>query len=147
MLVFGLFVSMLLYFSSSYWFIHFQWCGHCKALEPTWIETSEKLADEVHFGDVSYYFLFLSQVDATEEYGLAHRFEIHAFPTVILFADVVDLIAIDLQGKQYHFDGSRTEEGLSDFALNLYKAKPSDDIPSMPNIVIVMIQVGVVNSV
>ena len=135
---------MLLYTSSIYYFIHFQWCGHCKALEPTWIATSDKLADQVHFGDVSYCLLVYMQVDATEEYGLAHRFEIHAFPTVILFADVFSFLSIDSQGKQYHFDGSRTEEGLSDFALNLYKAKPSDDIPKMPNIVIVMIQVLVV---
>lgn len=65
-----------------------QWCGHCKALEPTWIEVAGKLKDEVHFGDVFVVYVNDYQVDATEEYGLAHRFGVRAYPTLILFAEV-----------------------------------------------------------
>ncbi|KAK8814493.1 hypothetical protein WA538_000312, partial [Blastocystis sp. DL] len=102
------------------WFIRFYapWCGHCKALKPTWDKASDDLKDKVHFGDV----------DATEEFGLARRFSIHSFPTVILFAE----------GKYYYFDGSRTVTGIEDFALSLYKTREANDVPPMPNMLVVL---------
>ncbi|CBK23545.2 uncharacterized protein [Blastocystis hominis] len=102
------------------WFIRFYapWCGHCKALKPTWDEAAEKLKGQVHFGDV----------DATEETGLSKRFRIRGYPTVLLFSE----------GKYYAFDGSRTVQGLEDFSLHLYKMKQSKPVPAMPNIVSIL---------
>ncbi|KAK8800198.1 hypothetical protein WA171_004833, partial [Blastocystis sp. BT1] len=104
------------------WFLRFYapWCGHCKALKPTWEQAAEELKGQVHFGDV----------DATEEFGLAHRFNIRSYPTVILIAF----------GKYYSFDGSRTLESIKDFALNLYPHKEAHAVPRMPFFLTILYQ-------
>ena len=65
------------------------WCGHCKHLAPTYTQAAETLAAE-HEGAV------LAKVDAAEHTGLAARFNIESFPTLVLFRN----------GQPHDFEGS-----------------------------------------
>ena len=61
--------------SKDIWMVEFYapWCGHCKALEPEWNEAASKLKGKVKF----------AKVDATAENGLAQRFQIQGYPTIM----------------------------------------------------------------
>ena len=56
------------YGSKDIWFVEFYapWCGHCKKLEPEWNEVATAMKGKVKF----------AKVDATEEQGLAQRFQV-----------------------------------------------------------------------
>lgn len=68
------------------WFVKFYapWCGHCKALAPTWDELAAKIeADHANDG------IIIAKVDVSEpsNRALARRFDITGFPTLIYFAN------------------------------------------------------------
>eukprot|EP00760_Papus_ankaliazontas_P006790 PhM_4_TR13172/c0_g2_i1/m.15404/K09582/PDIA4, ERP72; protein disulfide-isomerase A4 len=85
------------------------WCGHCKALEPTWTSIAGKLkVAGVQVG----------RVDATQYDDLATRFEINAYPT---------LIFLDKKMNMYlPYEGPRSEDALLDFALVGSREVPED---------------------
>eukprot|EP01128_Nolandella_sp_AFSM9_P001854 TRINITY_DN12259_c0_g1_i1.p1 TRINITY_DN12259_c0_g1~~TRINITY_DN12259_c0_g1_i1.p1 ORF type:complete len:229 (+),score=88.31 TRINITY_DN12259_c0_g1_i1:58-687(+) len=89
------------------WFVEFYapWCGHCKRLEPVWAELANTLEGEVT----------VASVDATEFKGLARRFNINGFPTLILFKE----------GYYYRFTGPDREEAtLLKYVRELYPHSP-----------------------
>eukprot|EP01057_Protomagalhaensia_wolfi_P000509 Protomagalhaensia_wolfi_Nauph_80__508@NODE_1287_length_1612_cov_11_752702_g961_i1_p1_GENE_NODE_1287_length_1612_cov_11_752702_g961_i1NODE_1287_length_1612_cov_11_752702_g961_i1_p1_ORF_typecomplete_len315_score68_39Thioredoxin/PF00085_20/92Thioredoxin/PF00085_20/1_9e31Thioredoxin/PF00085_20/9_1e02Thioredoxin_6/PF13848_6/4_3e03Thioredoxin_6/PF13848_6/0_16Thioredoxin_6/PF13848_6/7_8e06TraF/PF13728_6/3_3e08TraF/PF13728_6/1_4e02AhpCTSA/PF00578_21/8_4e07Thioredoxin_8/PF13905_6/0_00026Thioredoxin_8/PF1 len=59
------------------WFVKFYapWCGHCKALAPTWDEMAKELEGKVK----------VAKVNADRDKTLAARFQVQGFPTLILF--------------------------------------------------------------
>jgi len=63
--------------SNDVWMVEFYapWCGHCKNLAPHWKAAAQEMEGRVKFG----------MVDATQEQGLASRFEIKGFPTIKYF--------------------------------------------------------------
>jgi len=99
--------------ASGVWFVEFYapWCGHCKALTPTW----DKLATEVK-GKFN-----IAKVDATEEKDLATSFGIRGFPTLKLIT----------AGKQYEYkgQGQRTIEDFKKFLEGGYTAVTPTDVP------------------
>lgn len=57
------------------------WCGHCKKLAPTY----EKIAN--YFHRRAKQGVHVGKIDATEHAGLASRFDIKGYPTLILYRD------------------------------------------------------------
>jgi protein disulfide isomerase len=72
------------------------WCSHCKELEPVYTEAAAKLSKLAHF----------SKVDATVETKLASRYEVSAYPTVLVFHSGTEIGS---------FGGDRSVEGISEF--------------------------------
>ncbi|CAJ1382235.1 unnamed protein product [Effrenium voratum] len=90
------------------WFVKFYapWCGHCKRLVPLWEQLAAKLQGQVA----------LAKVDATAEEGLAYKYDVAGYPTLVLIVD----------GERYNFRGARTLEALEAFALGGYKEAPQE---------------------
>ena len=65
------------------------WCGHCKELAPIYAEAAEIIAAD-HGSQP------LAKVDAALHTGLATRFNIESFPTLVLFR----------QGQPHDFEGT-----------------------------------------
>jgi len=81
------------------WLLKFYapWCGHCKKLAPTY----EKVANYFHRrseGDVN-----IAKIDATEHPGLASRFDIKGYPTLMLYRD---------GAKVADYSGARTFDAI-----------------------------------
>lgn len=88
------------------------WCGHCRALEPTW----EALAESIEGEEIS-----VAKVDCTREVSLGSRMYIRGYPTLILFAD---------GGAAHKYEGARSPEALTEFARGGYKGTPPSWYPS-----------------
>jgi len=71
------------------------WCGHCKHLAPEYIKAAEILEKD---GDG----VILAEVDATEETGLASRFDVHGYPTLYVFH----------KGEKSDYKGPRDADGI-----------------------------------
>eukprot|EP01067_Filipodium_phascolosomae_P009137 Filipodium_phascolosomae@DN8065_c0_g1_i1.p1 len=89
------------------WFIEFYapWCGHCKALAPTWEQVATQLKGKVN----------VAKVDATVETQLAQRFKIEGFPTLKFFPG----------GKKsldtvQTYNGPRSAQDIMDYASAFY---------------------------
>ena len=98
------------------WFIKFYapWCGHCKALAPTWNEMST-IHQEV--GDLN-----IGDVDCTDEVskGLCKNFEVRGYPTLLFFPATKAPEGdgeIFAQSQFYKYKGPRNQAALETFAL------------------------------
>ncbi|CBZ56121.1 hypothetical protein NCLIV_065470 [Neospora caninum Liverpool] len=91
----------------SVWFIEFYapWCGHCKALAPTWEEVATALKGRVKVG----------KVDATVEKVIAGTYGIRGFPTLKLFPAGEKSV-----GMVKDYEGPRTTEALLKYALEFF---------------------------
>lgn len=78
------------------------WCGHCKALAPTWEKVAEKASCTI------------ADLDATVHRNAGGEMKVRGYPTLILFAD----------NLMYEYQGGRTEDELAAFCDN-YKEKSS----------------------
>lgn len=98
------------------WFVKFYapWCGHCKRMAPEW----EKLASEAKGYNVA-------RVDCTKNPGLARRFGIRGFPTLLFFH----------KGQMYKYVGPRTAEALDAFALEGFRSLDGVPVPKLPGVV------------
>ncbi|KAI9256815.1 thioredoxin-like protein [Helicostylum pulchrum] len=79
------------------WFIKFYapWCGHCKALAPTWVELASQLRNQVNIGEVNCEVL----PSVCKEFGVT------GFPTLQMFQ----------QGEAIKYTGSRSLSSLLEF--------------------------------
>ena len=93
------------------------WCGHCKALAPTW----EALAKS----DPPIRNTLFAKVDCTGNGDkVCARFKVRGFPTLKLFA----------HGKMYDYSGSRDADALQAFAEGGYAEVDGEKVPSLPTI-------------
>ena len=80
--------------SKDLWVVKFvaPWCGHCKKLEPEYLEAATTLVGEAKLGSV----------DATAEESLGSRFGVKGFPTIKIFPPKTarDEDAIDYEGPR-----------------------------------------------
>lgn len=71
------------------------WCGHCKQLAPEYERAAKQLLTLPKP-------IKLAKIDATVEKGLAEKFSVSGYPTLLLFR----------RGKQYKYTGPREEAGI-----------------------------------
>ena len=69
------------------------WCGHCKALKPTWEKLGPRMAE---LG------IIIGQVDCTEHTDIAARYAIRGFPTIKLFR----------RGRAIDYEGMRDADSI-----------------------------------
>jgi len=69
------------------------WCGHCKALKPTW----EKLGPQMAMLGIT-----IGQIDCTVHTDIASRYAIRGFPTIKLFR----------RGRAIDYEGMRDQETI-----------------------------------
>jgi len=69
------------------------WCGHCKKLAAEFTKAADVLRGRG---------VMLAKVDATEEKGLAAKYSVKGFPTVVWFEG----------GNQQEYDGRRTSDAI-----------------------------------
>jgi len=81
------------------------WCGHCKALQPTW----DKLGEELKDTDV-----MVAKMDATAN-DIPHEFKVEGFPTLMYVKKV--------QGKDHEiieYSGGRELSDLKDWVMKTH---------------------------
>jgi|TARA_B110000977_G_scaffold64391_1_gene87570 protein disulfide-isomerase-like protein len=100
------------------WFVKFYapWCGHCRAMAPTWSE----LAAQVDGTGV-----IIADVDATHNPVTTDRFNglIKGFPTLLLFRN----------GGMFKYAAPRDLESLLKFATETYAEAQKHDVPEPPS--------------
>lgn len=85
------------------------WCGHCKTLAPEYARAAQKLREN----DPPYY---IAKVDATEQKGLAEKFAVKGFPTLMFFKN----------GQKMEYNGGRVEAEIVSWILKKVGPSSSD---------------------
>ena len=75
------------------------WCGHCKAMKPSYMDAAKRMKDGGVHG-------VLAAVDATKEAELGKRYDVKGFPTIKYFGE---------GEMKYDYGYGRTMEDIVDF--------------------------------
>lgn len=97
------------------------WCGHCRAMAPTWDELSEKVESAT-----------IAKVDVTENAATGSAVDIRGYPTVLLFHDE----------RMYEYAGPRSMDAMKDFAEGGFKSIQSSSLPGRETIVETLLKHG-----
>lgn len=82
------------------WLVMFYapWCGHCKQLEPTWLEIGDAMEGKSSVN--------VARLDCTRFSSLSSEFGVRGFPTIKFIAG----------SNSYDYHGPRTKSSIIDFA-------------------------------
>uniref|UniRef100_H2ZMY9 protein disulfide-isomerase n=1 Tax=Ciona savignyi TaxID=51511 RepID=H2ZMY9_CIOSA len=82
------------------WLVMFYapWCGHCKNLEPTWLEVGAELEKDKST-------VVVARLDATKYSQLTSKYQVRGFPTIKFFK----------HGTAFEYDGPRSKENILSF--------------------------------
>ena len=89
------------------------WCGHCKALAPTWDKAATELKGKALF----------AKVDCTQDEALCGEFEVQGYPTLIFQTK---------DGKLSEYNGGRSVAEFEKFAANPTTGGPAKRTKSAP---------------
>jgi len=103
------------------WLLEFYapWCGHCQRLTPVWEEVATHLKGKTN----------VAKIDATANLGLGRRFKINGFPTIVILK----------RGKLSIYQGQRTKDAISQWALTV---ETTDEIPPPPSMIEQLLTMG-----
>lgn len=89
--------------SDDFWLVNFYapWCGHCKKFAPLWVKSAIELQDKIKLG----------AFDATRYLIIANKYNIHKYPTIMLFSPKTGNSPIE-------FDSEYSVDGLVQWSLN-----------------------------
>jgi len=103
--------------SEGLWLLEFYapWCGHCKKLAPTYERVATYFAQTKSGSGVH-----VAKIDATEHQGLASRFDIKGYPTLLLYRD---------NRKVADFSGPRTYENIVQWVESHQDSRGGTTVP------------------
>uniref|UniRef100_A0A7S0HE66 Thioredoxin domain-containing protein n=1 Tax=Phaeocystis antarctica TaxID=33657 RepID=A0A7S0HE66_9EUKA len=103
--------------SEGLWLLEFYapWCGHCKKLAPTYERVATYFAEAKSGSGVH-----VAKIDATEHPGLAGRFDVKGYPTLLLYRG---------DRKVADFSGPRTYENIVQWVEKHQDSTGGTEIP------------------
>ncbi|KAI8074308.1 thioredoxin-like protein [Gilbertella persicaria] len=83
------------------WFVKFYapWCGHCKQLQPTWVDMAKQLKDKVN----------VAEVNCEDSKALCQEYKVTGLPTLSYF----------VHGAILKYSGPRKLDNLVDYAVRM----------------------------
>lgn len=103
--------------SEGLWLLEFYapWCGHCKKLAPTYERVATYFSEAKSGSGVH-----VAKIDATEHPGLAGRFDVKGYPTLLLFRG---------GRKVADFSGPRTYENIVQWVEKHQDSTDGTEVP------------------
>ena len=96
---------------------HAPWCPWCRRLEPTWEAAGIKVHSKYPKGSRNR--VVLAKVDCTRHLNLCTREQVTGYPTIRVYTEGSDDVAIGNQHDHASYHGDRTLEAITEFAFHL----------------------------
>ena len=96
---------------------HAPWCPWCRRLEPTWEAAGIKVHSKYPKGSRNR--VVLAKVDCTRHLNLCTREQVTGYPTIRVYTEGSDDVAIGNHHDHASYHGDRTLEAITEFAFHL----------------------------